>query len=93
LAKPNVYLKLICPDRFLHVGQRYEDVVAMARAVIAKAPDRIIWGSDWPHSYVFEANAIPNDGDLIDMLLDFAPDETVRHKILVENPKRLLDFD
>jgi predicted TIM-barrel fold metal-dependent hydrolase len=93
LAKPNVYLKLICPDRYLYQGQRYEDVVAMSRAVIAKAPDRIIWGSDWPHSYVFEANAIPNDGDLIDMLLDFAPDEKVRNKILVDNPKRLFDFD
>jgi predicted TIM-barrel fold metal-dependent hydrolase len=93
LAKPNVYLKLICPDRFLYQGQRFDDVVAMARAVIAKAPDRIIWGSDWPHSYVFEANAMPNDGDLIDMLLDFAPDEKLRNKILVDNPKRLLDFD
>jgi predicted TIM-barrel fold metal-dependent hydrolase len=93
LAKPNVYLKLICADRYLYQGQRYEDIVAMSRAVIAKAPDRIIWGSDWPHSYVFRANGMPNDGDLIDMLLDFAPDEAVRNKILVDNPKRLFDFD
>jgi predicted TIM-barrel fold metal-dependent hydrolase len=93
IAKPNVYLKLICPDRFLAMGESYESIVAMARAVIAKAPDRIIWGSDWPHSYVFEANAMPNDGDLIDMLLDFAPDEAVRNKILVDNPTRLFDFD
>jgi predicted TIM-barrel fold metal-dependent hydrolase len=93
LAKPNVYLKLICADRYLYQGQRYEDIVAMSRAVIAKAPDRIIWGSDWPHSYVFRANGMPNDGDLIDMLLDFAPDEAVRNKILVDNPKGLFDFD
>jgi predicted TIM-barrel fold metal-dependent hydrolase len=93
LAKPNVYLKLICPDRFLAMGESYESIVAMSRAVIEKAPDRIIWGSDWPHSYVFEANAMPNDGDLIDMLLDFAPDETARNKILVDNPARLFDFD
>jgi predicted TIM-barrel fold metal-dependent hydrolase len=92
LAKPNMYLKLICADRYLAEGTSYDDVVAMARAVIAQAPDRIIWGSDWPHSYVFRANAMPNDGDLIDMLLDFAPDETVRNKILVDNPKKLLDF-
>jgi predicted TIM-barrel fold metal-dependent hydrolase len=93
IGKPNIYLKLICPDRFLALGQRYEDFVAMARAVIAKAPDRVIWGSDWPHSYVFEANAMPNDGDLIDMLADFAPDDAVRKKILVDNPTRLFDFN
>jgi len=92
LAKPNMHLKLICPDRHLALGGRYEDFVAMARAIIAKAPDRVIWGSDWPHSYVFEANQMPNDGDLIDMLADFAPDEAVRNKILVDNPKRLFDF-
>jgi predicted TIM-barrel fold metal-dependent hydrolase len=92
LGKPNVWLKLICPDRHLALGSSYEDVVAMSRAVIAKAPDRIIWGSDWPHSWVFRANEIPNDGDLIDMLLDFAPDEAVRTKILAENPTRLFDF-
>jgi predicted TIM-barrel fold metal-dependent hydrolase len=93
LAKPNMHLKLICPDRHLERGGRYDDFVAMARAVIAQAPDRVIWGSDWPHAYVFEANHMPNDGDLIDMLADFAPDETVRNKILVDNPKRLFDFD
>jgi predicted TIM-barrel fold metal-dependent hydrolase len=93
VAKPNVYLKLICADRYLSEGTSYEDVVAMSRAVIATAPDRVIWGTDWPHAYVFAANGMPNDGDLIDMLLDFAPDEAVRKKILVDNPKRLLDFD
>jgi 2-pyrone-4,6-dicarboxylate lactonase len=93
LGRQHVHLKLICADRYLAEGTKYEDIVAMSRAVIAKAPDRIIWGTDWPHSYVFKANAMPNDGDLIDMLLDFAPDEAVRTKILVENPKRLLDFD
>jgi predicted TIM-barrel fold metal-dependent hydrolase len=93
LGKPNMHLKLICPDRHLALGGRYEDFVAMARAIIAKAPDRIIWGTDWPHSYVFEVNQMPNDGDLIDMLADFAPDDAVRKNILVDNPKRLFDFD
>jgi predicted TIM-barrel fold metal-dependent hydrolase len=93
LGRPNIYLKVICADRFLSMGESYESIVAMSRAVIEKAPDRIIWGTDWPHSYVFDANGIPNDGDLIDMLLDFAPDEAVRKKILVDNPTRLLGFD
>ena len=93
LGKPNVWLKLICADRYLARGTPYADVVAMSRAVIAKAPDRIIWGTDWPHAYVFEPNAMPDDGDLLDMLFDFAPDETVRNNILSRNPARLFDFD
>lgn len=91
MAKPNMWLKLIAPDRYLAEGTAYEDIVAMARAIIVAAPDRVVWGSDWPHSYVFRANAMPNDGDLIDMLLDFAPDEAQRRKILVDNPTRLFD--
>src|ERR1019366_7243519 len=93
LSKPNVFLKLMCADRLICDGERYADIVAMSRAVIDKAPDRIVWGSEWPHAYVYEANAMPNDGDPINMLLDFAPDEVVRNKILVDNPKRLFDFD
>jgi 2-pyrone-4,6-dicarboxylate lactonase len=80
-------------NRLSPMQSGWDDAVPIARAFIEAAPDRIIWGSDWPHSYVFEANGIPNDGDLIDMLLDFAPDETVRKKILVDNPTRLFDFD
>jgi 2-pyrone-4,6-dicarboxylate lactonase len=87
----NVYLKLICADRHMAEGSSYEEVVAMSRAVIEKAPGRIIWGTDWPHAYVFRANEMPNDGDLIDMLLDFAPDEAVRKQILVDTPNRLFD--
>lgn len=91
LANQNIYLKLICPDRHMAEGSSYEEIVAMARAVVAKAPGRVIWGTDWPHSYVFRANEMPNDGDLIDMLLDFAPDEAVRTQILVDTPNRLFD--
>ena len=93
LQRPNVYLKIMGADRELHAGEAYEDVVALARVLVASAPDRIVWGSDWPHSYHFEAGKIPNDGDLLNMLSDFAPDEAVRNKILVDNPTRLFDFD
>ncbi len=92
LRRPNVHLKIMCPDRELHAGERYEDVVALVRTIVASAPDRIMWGSDWPHSYLFEAGKIPNDGDLLSMLADFAPDESVRRKILVDNPTRLFDI-
>ncbi len=50
-------------------------MIRAAHALIAAAPDHILWGTDWPHSEIFEPNKMPNDGDLIDMLLDYAPDE------------------
>ncbi len=93
MDRPNLYLKHTGADRLLHEGQRFDAIVAMTRALIERAPDRVVWGSDWPHSYVFEAGRVPNDGDLIDLLLDFAPDPAVRRKILVDNPRRLFDFD
>lgn len=67
----------------------YDDVVPFAQAVIAAAPDRVLWGTDWPHPNV---RAMPDDGDLVDLLADFAPDETVRNRILVTNPETLYDF-
>jgi 2-pyrone-4,6-dicarboxylate lactonase len=67
----------------------YDDVVQYAQALVAAAPDRILWGSDWPHPNV---RATPDDGDLIDFVAQVAPDEATRQKILVTNPERLYDF-
>jgi 2-pyrone-4,6-dicarboxylate lactonase len=67
----------------------YDDVVPYARALIEAAPDRILWGTDWPHPNV---RHMPDDGDLADLMAQFAPDETMRHRILVDNPGRLYDF-
>jgi predicted TIM-barrel fold metal-dependent hydrolase len=92
LGEPHVWLKISGTDRLLSRGARYEDVVSLAQAVIARAPDRMIWGTDWPHSNLHEPGSVPNDGDLMSMLADFAPDETVRRKILVDNPARLFGF-
>ena len=89
----NVWIKLHGANRFLSWGVRYEDIVTTARAFIARAPDRMLWGTDWPHSEIYEPGRMPNDGDLLDMLLDYAPDEMVRKKILVDNPEALFDFD
>ncbi len=73
-------------------GGHYDDVTPFARAVIDVAPDRVIWGTDWPHSNIFAPGETPNDGDLINLLLDFVPDEDIRRKILVENPAELYGF-
>ena len=66
----------------------YTDVDPIARALIEAAPERVIWGTDWPHPVC--KIPMPNDGDLLDQLLDWAPEESVREKILVENPLKLL---
>ena len=67
----------------------YDDVVPFARALIAAAPDRVLWGTDWPHPNV---RHMPDEGDLLDLMLEFAPDEATRNRILVRNPETLYDF-
>ncbi|MEA2660185.1 MAG: hypothetical protein QOF64_3005 [Candidatus Binatota bacterium] len=65
----------------------YEDVAPFAKVVVAAAPDRVVWGSDWPH--VMLNRPMPNDGDLLEILSEWVPDAELRHRILVGNPTRL----
>ncbi len=95
----NFWIKISCPDKISDVpeavvdcGLPYADVTPFAQAAIDVAPDRILWGSDWPHANNFSPGRIPNDGDLLDLLAEFAPDEAVRNRILVDNPARLYGF-
>jgi 2-pyrone-4,6-dicarboxylate lactonase len=84
------WVKISGAERQTAVGTPpYDDVVPYAQALVAAAPDRILWGSDWPHPNV---RATPDDGDLIDFVAQVAPDEATRQKILVTNPERLYDF-
>jgi predicted TIM-barrel fold metal-dependent hydrolase len=92
-AEPHIWLKTASLYRWLRRGTPYPDTVKLARFVHEKAPDKVIWGTDWPHGDVFQPGRMANDGDIVDMLLDFVPDENIRHKLLVDNPKRLFDFD
>jgi len=89
----NVWIKIGGADRLMARGAIYADIVAMARALIARAPSRIIWGTDWPHSEVWRPGRMPNDGDLLDMVADFAPDEAARRRILADNPAGLYGFE
>jgi len=68
----------------------YSDSSAVARAYVQKAPERLVWGSDWPHPG--ERDKKPDDAILFDLLLDWAPDERVRNRILVQNPEVLYGF-
>jgi len=76
-----------------YLGLPFVDVIPYAQAVIAVAPDRVIWGTDWPHSNNFAPGHTPNDGDLVDLLAAFAPDPAVHRRILVDNPATLYGFD
>jgi 2-pyrone-4,6-dicarboxylate lactonase len=67
----------------------YDDVVPFARALVDAAPDRVLWGTDWPHPNV---RHMPDDGDLLDLVSQFVPDEDLRNRILVRNPETLYDF-
>jgi predicted TIM-barrel fold metal-dependent hydrolase len=82
--------KLSAPYRTSVQPFPHADITPFAHALVAAAPDRLVWGSDWPH--VMLDTAMPNDGDLCDQLATWAPDAATRTKILVSNPARLYGF-
>jgi D-galactarolactone isomerase len=69
----------------------YADRSELAKAYVKLAPERLVWGSDWPHP-TSKADAKPDDAVLFDLVSDWAPDETVRNRILVDNPAKLYGF-
>lgn len=70
-------------------GPGYADYRTFARALVAAAPERMVWGTNWPHPKV---DFMPEDADLLDTLLDWADDESTRRRILVDNPAALYGF-
>jgi len=68
----------------------YADSVAVAKAYVLEAPERLVWGSDWPHP-TMKDNEKPDDAILIDLMAECAPREAVRHRILSDNATRLYD--
>ena len=89
-SNPRVWVKISGAERLTAgEGPPYGDVVPFARALIEAAPSRVLWGTDWPHPNV---SHMPDDGDLVDLLSDFAPDEITRNRILVDNPATLYEF-
>jgi predicted TIM-barrel fold metal-dependent hydrolase len=73
-------------------GPPYADVASMARALLSAAPDRCVWGTDWPHPSLHDPAEVPDDGALLDALGEWAPDEAARRAVLVDNPARLYGF-
>jgi len=86
-AHPNIWTKVTCPDRLSAAGDPWDDFAEVVRPVVERFPDRILWGTDWPHPNM-ETN-IPDDGHLVDMIPRIAVTETLQRKLLIDNPMRL----
>lgn len=69
----------------------YSDIGALAKALVKHAPERLVWASNWPHP-MSRGGALPDDADLLDVLLDWAPEEKTRNRILSSNPAALYGF-
>jgi D-galactarolactone isomerase len=93
IEKGRTWVKLSGADMDGKTGPpTYADVSKVAEAYVKAAPERMVWGSDWPHP-TEKADAKPDDAVLFDLLPNWAPDETVRNRILVDNPAKLYRFE
>jgi predicted TIM-barrel fold metal-dependent hydrolase len=79
----------VCGYRASSTGAPFADVAANVKALVAAAPDRCVWGTDWPHPQMDPA---PEAGLLLDQFFEWIPDAGVRHKVLVDNPAQLYGF-
>ena len=92
---PNVWSKVSCPERLSLTGPKalhgeaaaYKDVVPFARHVVERFPDRVLWGTDWPHPNL--KDHMPDDGLLVDFIPQIAVTPELQQKLLVDNPTRL----
>ncbi|CAK11989.1 amidohydrolase family protein [Rhizobium johnstonii] len=84
----NVVSKVSCPERLSRSGPpNYDDVVPFARTLVERFPERVLWGTDWPHPNM--KDHMPDDGALVDIIPRIAPSEELQRKLLVDNPMRL----
>jgi len=86
----NCWVKVCGPERVSSAGPPFLDAIPFAQALVNAAPERVLWGTDWPHPNV--GRHMPNDGDLVDLVLLIAPSEEIRERLLVNNPASLYDF-
>jgi predicted TIM-barrel fold metal-dependent hydrolase len=90
LDSGKAWLKL-CGYRSSVQGPPYADLLAPARAIIQAAPERCVWGTDWPHPGLTKSS-LPDDGKLLDLLYDWTADQKLVQRILVDNPTQLYGF-
>ena len=83
----NFWSKVSCPERLTVAGPPYDDVVPFARKIVESFPDRVLWGTDWPHPNM--TKEAPDDGVLVDVIPKIAVTAALQQKLLVDNPMRL----
>jgi 2-pyrone-4,6-dicarboxylate lactonase len=91
LARGNVWVMLSLGEKISRTGAPYDDVVPIARALIDAAPQRCVWGSDWPHPV--SKKPPPNDADLLELLYRYVRSEAELRQVLVDNPSRLFGYE
>jgi 2-pyrone-4,6-dicarboxylate lactonase len=85
---PNICSKVSCPDRLSKSGPpEYDDVVPFARRIVETFPERVLWGTDWPHPNL--KSHMPDDGALVDFIPKVAATADLQRQLLVDNPMRL----
>lgn len=84
---PNIWTKVSGAERLSIQGPPFDDFVSVIRPVVERYPDRVLWGTDWPHPNM--EHRIPDDGQLVDVLPRIAPTAELQRKLLIDNPMRL----
>jgi len=82
-----IWTKVSCPERLTLQAPDYSDVVPFAKALVEAFPDRVLWGTDWPHPNM--KSHVPDDGALVDVIPMIADTAELQHKLLIDNPMRL----
>ena len=83
----NFWVKVTCPERMSIAGPPYDDVVPFAKSLVDAFPDRVLWGTDWPHPNM--KKEAPDDGVLVDRIPHIATTPALQKQLLVDNPMRL----
>ena len=84
----NFWSKVSCPERLSLEGPpHYSDVIPFAKCIVESFPERVLWGTDWPHPNM--KNHMPDDGHLVDLIPHIAPTVDLQRKLLIDNPMRL----
>ena len=86
-TREDIWTKVTCPDRLDVAGPPYDDFIRSVRPLVEDYPDRVLWGTDWPHPNM--EKTIPDDGTLVDVIPRIATTEELQRKLLVDNPMRL----
>lgn len=83
----HIWCKVSCPERLTHSAPNYSDVIPYARTLVERYPERVLWGTDWPHPNM--KSHMPDDGHLVDTIPLIAPTAELQQSMLIDNPLRL----